>query len=134
GVATGVAVLIVALSLTNGFIDELITSTLRATPMVTLQSYLSGDTLPDDPSVLEALEASPGVTAAAPYLSTQALIARRASAGLGISARQGYAQVIGIDPHLETAVLDLPVLAAQAEALATEGGIVLGSSLAQQLG
>ncbi|HEX7039388.1 MAG TPA: ABC transporter permease [Trueperaceae bacterium] len=134
GVATGVAVLIVALSLTNGFIDELVTSTLRATPMVTLQSYLAGDTLPDDPAVREAIASSPGVTAVAPYLGTQALIARRASASLGISARQGYTQVVGIDPSLENAVLDLPVLEAQAEAIGTAGGIVLGSSLAQQLG
>lgn len=134
GVAVGVAVLIVALSLTNGFIDELVTSTLRATPMVTLQSYLPGDTLADDPQVLRAVQGFPGVTAAAPFLSTQALIARRASASLGITARQGFTQVVGIDTTLESAVLDLPVLEQQAQALASEDGIVLGSSLAQQLG
>ncbi len=134
GVAVGVAVLIVALSLTNGFIDELVTSTLRATPMVTLQSYLPGDTLPQDPEVLNAVATSPGVTAAAPFLSTQALIARRASASLGISARQGFTQLVGIDTELETAVLDLPVLGEQAAALSQAGGIVLGGSLAQQLG
>ena len=134
GVAVGVMVLIVALSLTNGFIDELVRSTLRATPMLTLQSFVAGDTLSDDPSVLAALEAHAGVTAAAPYVSSQALIARRASASLGISARQGYTQIVGIDPARETAVLDLEVLAAQADAITHTGGIVLGSSLAQQLG
>ena len=134
GVAVGVMVLIVALSLTNGFIDELVRSTLRATPMLTLQSFVAGDTLSDDPSVLSALEASRGVTAAAPFISSQALIARRASASLGISARQGYTQIVGIDPAKETAVLDLEVLAAQADAITQRGGIVLGSSLAQQLG
>ena len=134
GVAVGVMVLIVALSLTNGFIDELVRSTLRATPMLTLQSFVAGDTLSDDPSVLAALAAHAGVTAAAPYVSSQALIARRASASLGISARQGYTQIVGIDPARETAVLDLEVLAAQADAITHTGGIVLGSSLAQQLG
>ncbi|HET8984411.1 MAG TPA: ABC transporter permease [Trueperaceae bacterium] len=134
GVAVGVMVLIVALSLTNGFIDELVRSTLRATPMLTLQSFIAGDTLTDDPSVLAALEASDGVTAAAPFISSQALIARRASASLGITARQGYTQVVGIDPAKETAVLDLEVLAAQADAITQRGGIVLGASLAQQLG
>lgn len=134
GVAVGVMVLIVALSLTNGFIDELISSTLRATPMVTLQSYLAGDTLRDDRALLTQLENQPEVVAAAPFLSGQALIARRASATLGVAGRQGYTQILGIDPSLEPAVLDLPVLAEQAEALAQEGGIVLGSSLAQQLG
>lgn len=134
GVAVGVMVLIVALSLTNGFIDELVRSTLRATPMLTLQSFISGDTLTDDPAVLAALEASDGVTAAAPFISSQALIARRASASLGITARQGYTQVVGIDPAKETAVLDLEVLATQADAITQRGGIVLGASLAQQLG
>lgn len=134
GVAVGVAVLIIALSLTNGFIDELISSTLRATPMLTLQSFIPGDTLPDDPSLLAALTAEPGVTAAAPFLSGQALIARRASQSLGVTARQGFTQVVGIDTDLETAVLDLPVLASQAEAISRSGGVVLGSSLAQSLG
>lgn len=134
GVAVGVMVLIVALSLTNGFIDELVRSTLRATPMLTLQSFVAGETLPDDPEVFAALQASPGVTAVAPFVGSQALIARRASASLGISARQGYTQIVGIDPDLETAVLELEVLRSQADALAQEGGIVLGASLAQQLG
>jgi len=134
GVAVGVMVLIVALSLTNGFIDELISSTLRATPMVTLQSYIAGDVLPDDRELLADLGRQPEVVAAAPMLTGQALIARRASASLGVSGRQGYTQILGIEPHLETEVLDLEVIAEQAEALAQEGGIILGASLAQQLG
>ncbi len=134
GVAVGVMVLIVALSLTNGFIDELITSTLRATPMVTLQSYVSGEVLPDDRQLLADLERQPHVAAAAPMLTGQALIARRASAALGISGRQGYTQILGIEPDLEAAVLDLDVIGQQAEALEQAGGIILGASLAQQLG
>ena len=134
GVAVGVMVLIVALSLTNGFIDELISSTLRATPMVTLQSYVSGDTLPDDRELLADIARQPSVKAAAPVLTGQALIARRASAALGVSGRQGVTQLLGIAPHLQPAVLDLAVLEEQAEALAQAGGIVLGASLAQQLG
>jgi len=134
GVAVGVMVLVVALSLTNGFVDELLRSTLRATPMITLTSYLADDTLPEDDAFARALAEHPEVTAVAPYLGAQALIARRASASLGVSARQGYTQILGIDPAQETAVLDLPVLAEQADALAQRGGIVLGASLANQLG
>lgn len=134
GVAVGVMVLVVALSLTNGFVDELLRSTLRATPMLTLTSYMADDTLAEDAPLETALAEHPEVTAVAPYLSGQALIARRASASLGISARQGYTQIVGIDPEKETRVLDLPVLAAQADALARREGIVLGSSLANQLG
>ncbi len=134
GVGVGVAVLIVALSLTNGFIDELIRSTLKATPMLTLQNYLPGETLPTDPELLAALDDEPSVTAVAPFLSGQALIARRASQALGVTARQGFTQIVGIDTKRETEVLDLPVLAEQANALAQAGGVVLGSTLAQSLG
>jgi lipoprotein-releasing system permease protein len=134
GVAVGVMVLIVALSLTNGFIDELIRSTLRATPHVTLQSYLVGDTLAHDPALLERIEAHPEVVAAAPFLAGQALVARRASTALGVSARQGYAQLVGIDLDRHPSVLDLAIIASEREALAREGGIVLGASLAAQLG
>lgn len=134
GVAVGVMVLIIALSLTNGFIDELISSTLQATPHITLQSY-NGSFLKHDPSVLEALQAEHIVIAAAPFLSGQALIARRANTTEGISARQGFTQLIGIDPDLESLVLDLPVLSSTAPLLADGNAIVLGETLAlRQLG
>ncbi len=132
GVAVGVMVLITALSLTNGFIDQLISSTLEATPHISLSAY-ANEPIPDDPEVLERIEALPGVVAAAPYLSAQALIARRADATAGISGAQGYTQVLGIDPVLETQVLDLNVLAEQQNAL-SDGGIVLGESLAFSMG
>lgn len=134
GVAVGVMVLITALSLTNGFIDELLSSTLQATPHVTLTSY-DGSTIPEDSTVLAALAAEDGVEAAAPFLSAQGLIARRADTSRGISGRQGFTQLVGIDPVLEAAVLDLAVLSQQQEALAGDGAIVLGDSLAlNQLG
>lgn len=134
GVAVGVMVLITALSLTNGFIDELIRSTLKATPHVTLRSF-DGSLLPQNPEVLKALQDDPEVEAAAPFLAGQALIARRANRNLGISARQGYTQLIGIDPDLESAVLDLGILQSQAGALRQGEGIILGESLAlRQLG
>ena len=79
GVAVGVMVLVTALSLTNGFIDELISSTLQATPHVSLATY-GGDTLANDAAVLRRIEGVPGVVAAAPYLSAQALIGRAAAA------------------------------------------------------
>lgn len=134
GVAVGVTVLITALSLTNGFIDELVSSTLRATPHVTLQPYVAGDRLPYDETVRSTLAAQPEVEAVSPFIAGQALIARRASAALGISARQGFAQLIGIDPNHHAQVLDLPQISAARAALGREGGVVLGASLATQLG
>ncbi|HEX7004221.1 MAG TPA: FtsX-like permease family protein [Trueperaceae bacterium] len=134
GVAVGVMVLITALSLTNGFIDELIRSTLQATPHVTLQSY-DGSPLPQDPSELAAIAGHPQVEAVAPYLAGQALIARRANTRLGISGRHGYTQLLGIDVEREREVLDLEALAQAAPAIEAGEGIVLGASLAvRQLG
>jgi lipoprotein-releasing system permease protein len=132
GVAVGVMVLVTALSLTNGFIDELISSTLEATPHVSLATY-GGDALPSNAETLRRIEATPGVVAAAPYLSAQALIARRADATAGVSGSQGYTQVLGIDPAREPEVLELGVLNQEASALSS-GGIILGSSLANNLG
>ena len=134
GVAVGVMVLITALSLTNGFIDELVDSTLEATPHVTLRSYRAGGTLPEDPAVLAALEDHPYVVAAAPFLSSQALIARRADRSLGMAGVEGFTQIAGIDPRAEQDVLELEALQEAAPMLATGDGIVLGASLAAQLG
>jgi len=134
GVAVGVAVLIVALSLTNGFVDELVRSTLRATPHVSLQPWTADASLPADDGLLRALRDEDGVVAVAPFVAGQVLIARRASAALGISARQGFAQLLGIDPTAHARVLDLPALSFAAADFARQDGIVLGASLAAQLG
>ena len=130
GVAVGVMVLIIALSLTNGFIAELIRSTLKATPHVTL-SALPGEFLDVDDSLLENLREQPEVVAVAPFITTQALIFRRADATRDVSPTQGYTQIFGIDPGLEREVLaDLPELGEL-----DDEGIVLGRSLAlSQLG
>ena len=42
GIAVGVAVLIAALSLTNGFTRSLVDATLRASPHLSVQPYLPG--------------------------------------------------------------------------------------------
>jgi lipoprotein-releasing system permease protein len=134
GVAVGVMVLIVALSLTNGFVDELIRSTLRATPHLALQPWSPDIPLPADPALVEAVANDPAVVAVAPFVAGQALIARRANTALGISGRQGYAQLLGIDPAAHAEVLDLPVLHEMVSGFRDPEGIVLGASLANQLG
>jgi lipoprotein-releasing system permease protein len=134
GVAVGVAVLLVALSLTNGFVDELIGSTLRATPHVALQPWSADGSLAADDATLEALRREPGVTAVAPFVAGQALIARRADATRGVSGRQGFAQLLGIDPEAHARVLDLGALERAAPAFERAEGVVLGASLAAQLG
>jgi lipoprotein-releasing system permease protein len=133
GVAVGVMVLITALSLTNGFIDELIRSTLRATPHVTLSSYDFQPITPDA-RTLETLSSHPEVTAVSPYLTAQALIARRANSQLGISGRRGFAQLLGIDPAQQQAILDLNALRDLQTELAAGDTVILGETLARSLG
>ncbi len=133
GVAVGVMVLITALSLTNGFIAELVESTLQATPHITLTSF-SGDGLAEDEGVREAILAMPEVEAVAPFVQTQGLMVRRADASQGIGARQSFTQILGIDPALEPQVLpDLPVLREQAGLLNAENAVLLGATLARTL-
>jgi len=133
GVAVGVMVLITALSLTNGFIDELIRSTLRATPHVTLSSY-DFNPINNDTQTLETLLRHRDVTAVSPYLTAQALIARRANSQLGISGRRGFAQLLGIDPAQQQAVLDLNALQDLQAELAAGDTVILGETLARSLG
>ena len=135
GVAVGVMVLVTALSLFNGFTSELIRSTLQATPHITLNALEMSGTFRDDKAVMQKISEHPEVIAVAPYLSTEVLMARRANSTLGIDGRQAFSRVLGIEAALEQKVLsDLPVLANQTEAIKNEQGIVLGSSLANQLG
>jgi len=131
GVAVGVMVLVIALSLTNGFISELLKTTLRATPHISLLSY---SPFTEDEKLLETLLQQPEVVAVAPFITTEALIARRANSQLGIKGYQGYTKIMGIDPRLEPKVLDsLSIIARQADALAEDRGIILGNSLAGQM-
>lgn len=135
GVAVGVMVLLTSLSLTNGFIDELLSSTLRATPHITLRSYGVGTVpdIPEDEARLTEIREHPDVVAASPFVSTQALIARRADSTQGVPGRRGFAQVFGIEPELERQVLDLEVLDSTVASLEAGEGIVLGASLARSL-
>jgi len=131
GVAVGVMVLVIALSLTNGFISELLKTTLRATPHISLLSYSPFE---QDDELMHTIAQHSEVVAVAPFISTEALIARRANSQLGIKGYQGYTKIMGIDPRLEPKVLDsLSVIARQADSLAKDRGIVLGNSLAMQM-
>lgn len=132
GVAVGVMALVTALSLTNGFIDELISSTLKATPHVTLVPF-DGNPMEFDEGQQGAIAFREDVKAASPFLNIQALIARRANAKLGIGGRKGFVQLNGIDPDIVTEIYDLDVLQEQNEALRGGESIILGSSLARSL-
>jgi len=127
GLALGVAVLIVVLSVMNGFEEELRTRILSLTGHATI-SGLEGR-IPDWRPDLDKLDHFPGVVAAAPYIEEQGLMIRgQKSAGVLLR---------GIVPADERRVADLTPHLSSGHLGDLEPGryrVILGSALAQSLG
>ncbi len=126
GLALGVAVLIVVLSVMNGFDRELRTRILGMVPHGVL--YASQPTSEWPALVAQARQAQ-GVVAAAPWIE-----------GQGMLTQSGAAKPLlyyGIDPALESEVSILPdhMVQGSLDALnAGDYGIVLGAIMARQMG
>ena len=122
----GTGVLIVVLSVMNGFERELRLRILGVMPHLLL--YRSdGNALEDWRDLLPAAERQPGVTAAAPWISGNGMAIGRRTQGIylrGIDP-QAEAQVSVIDDFLQEGSLD--------DLRAGEFGIILGDDLAADL-
>jgi len=127
GVAIGVAVLIVVLSVMNGFEAELRTRILSLTSHASISAFGAG--LPDWQQTAAKILESPEVEAAAPYIEDQALlIADGKSSGVLIT---------GVLPEEESKVASVGEKMTQGsfyDLRAGEFGIVLGAELAKTLG
>ena len=127
GLAVGVAVLLIVMSVMNGFEKELRSRILRVTSHATLSGV--EQTLPDWRAARQQALAMPGVTAAVPYIEARAML----SAG----ERLAGTQLRGIDPVQEKGVNGLAevMLAGSLDQLqAGAWHIVLGEALASELG
>jgi len=119
GVAAGVASLIIALAITNGFRQDLQNRLLGSTAHVSLERAL-GDGIRDWRPLLQKIRQQPHIIAAAPALYEQVLVSRGARArGLLLK---------GIIPQYESAVSELlkAVKVGSADALAASEGFVNG--------
>jgi len=127
GLMLGIAVLIVVLSVMNGFERELRTRMLAVTANATLEG-LDG-TLPDWRAAQAAALRQPGVTSAAPYVEEQAMLAHGEHV-IGTQVRG----VIPAEERRTTGIAER-LTAGRIEDL-TPGSyhIVLGSALARDLG
>jgi lipoprotein-releasing system permease protein len=128
GIALGVAALIIVLSVMNGFQKEVRDRMLSVIAHIEVLEP-SGAALPDWGATAAKARQNPQVIGAAPFIATQALIAR------GDDMRG--AVVRGISPVDEATVTDLAArLRGTVFAKLTPGawGIVLGAELARQLG
>ena len=128
GIALGVAALIIVLSVMNGFQKEVRDRMLGVVSHIEVLSS-DGGALVDEASVLKTVSGHPSVVAAAPFIATQALLARGEDMK-GVIVR-------GINPALEPGVTDLsPGMnnAALSQLKSGEFGVVLGIDLARMLG
>jgi len=98
GVAAGVASLIIALAINNGFRQDLQSRLLGSTSHVNLLRVES-DGIKNWPDLLSRLEKTPHVVAGAPAIYEQVLISRGAKASFGL--------LKGILPNYESKVTDL---------------------------
>jgi lipoprotein-releasing system permease protein len=127
GLALGVAVLIVVLSVMNGFERELRTRILSVTSHATLMG-LTG-TLPDWRAAQRMAQSNPAVTAAVPYIEVQAMLVN--------GARSAATQLRGVLPEQERRAVSLAqhISGGSIDALAPGSyNIVLGDALAASLG
>jgi lipoprotein-releasing system permease protein len=127
GLALGVAVLLVVMSVMNGFESELRSRILTVTSHATLMG-LEGP-LPDWRAVQQRANTMQGVTGSAPFIEARAML----TAG----ARQAGTQLRGIDPAQEQAIVGVGRSLVQGNLVSLHAGgygIVLGEALAQELG
>src|SRR4029077_3169376 len=126
GVAVGVAALITVLSVMNGFESELRGRLLSLSAHATLSE--SGAPITDWKARLEKLQGSPGLTGAAPFLDSDAMLSNQASMSGAI--------VRGIDPQWEpkvSAIGDAMRDGKLTDLLPGSNRIILGRILAYQL-
>jgi lipoprotein-releasing system permease protein len=126
GVAIGVAVLIVVLSVMNGFEGELRHRILSLTSHATISALGAG--IGDWRHTAQQIEDSPDVVAAAPYIEDQGLLIA--------GAQSSGALIVGVLPEEEAQVSDLAAKMAEgalSDLAPGEYGIVLGAELAKAL-
>ena len=127
GLALGVAVLIIVLSVMNGFEEVLRTRILSLTAHATI-SGIEGR-IPNWRADIAKLQVFPGIRGAAPYIEEQGLMTH--------GDKSSGVQLRGIDPAAESQVVDLsPHLLSGRLADLTPGSyrVILGSALAEELG
>ncbi|MFL6531975.1 MAG: lipoprotein-releasing ABC transporter permease subunit [Pseudomonas sp.] len=126
GLALGVVVMIVVLSVMNGFDHEMRTRVLGMVPHATLES---GDAISDWPSLAAKVKQNPQVLAVAPFTQMQGLLTN--------DGKVSKVLLNGIDPGLErqVSIIDNFMKQGKLDDLAPGSfGIVIGDKAAAKLG
>ena len=126
GLALGVVVMIVVLSVMNGFDHEMRTRVLGMVPHATLET---GDAISDWPSLAAKVKQNPQVLAVAPFIQMQGLLTN--------DGKVSKVLLNGIDPGLErqVSIIDNFMQQGKLDDLAPGSfGIVIGDKAAAKLG
>ena len=130
GVAIGVAVLIVVLSVMNGFEQELRVRILSLSSHATITAF--GEGLADWQAMSAEAAKNPRVVAVSPFVETEALLVPDRAGGFASAAN-----LRGIDPGLEAKVSMLHDRLTSGTMSSLQPGafaVILGAELAQKLG
>ena len=127
GIALGVAALIIVLSVMNGFQKEVTDRMLGVISHIEITSR-DGQALADIDAIAAAARKNPEVIGVAPFIASQALIAR--------GEDMKGTLIRGIDPKLEPQVTDISMTAQKGaldKLVPGQFGVVLGIELARSL-
>lgn len=128
GVAVGVMVLIVALSLFNGFTKSLVDATLRAVPHLSMSAYVASE---PNPGLEKQMAADQRVKAVAPFLGDKALIIRPATENQ--DAGTDFVTLFGMPADKAASVIRLRPAETEQLKKIKDNEIMLGASLAQSI-
>ncbi|MGD0614952.1 MAG: ABC transporter permease, partial [Verrucomicrobiota bacterium] len=129
GVALGVAVLIIVISVMSGFDQQMRDTILGFNAH--LKVVEPGQTMTNYPAVMKKVALDPDVKAVAPTIIEQVLMKTQPSAGQPIA----FAPTVrGVDPEAEARVSTLPTSIVEGKFDVGGRGIVIGSVLAHSLG
>lgn len=123
GLILGVALLVVVLSVMNGFDQEMRSRILALVPHITLQPWQSGAM--DAESLQAEVATHPAVTGSAPFLQGNVLLIKGAAVEPAL--------LLGIDPEAEAKVSSLNSFVDLDRLRASVDGLILGSALAAKL-
>ncbi|GAB3381504.1 lipoprotein-releasing ABC transporter permease subunit [Spongiibacter taiwanensis] len=123
GLILGVALLVVVLSVMNGFDQEMRSRILALVPHITLQPWQSGAM--DADSLQSEVATHPAVTGSAPFLQGNVLLIKGAAVEPAL--------LLGIDPAAEATVSSLNTFVDLDRLRAAPDGLILGSALAAKL-
>src|SRR6185369_13251203 len=128
GVALGVAVLIIVISVMSGFHEQLRDTILRISPH--LRVFEPGSTVTNYPAVMSLLESNKQVKGVSPYVIGPVLLEIPSPSG---QSAWWAPMIHGVDPQTETNVSILPSSIVEGKFDLNRRGLLIGTAFANRM-